>query len=253
MSERFANRIVLITGGSAGIGRAIARAFAREGAKVVVAGRSHDRLAETLALIRSDGGIATAIAADVSCSDDVSRLLAETATAYGAVDIAVNNAGTLLATGPVGDIEEKEWHSLMSINLTGVMLSMKHEIAQMRRHGGGVIINVASTIGPHKRVPNLGAYAATKAAVVALTKTAALDHIHEGIRINALSPGPIDTPSSRRPGETTADRDARIEKQVPLGRVGLLEEIAAATLYLASDDAGYLVGTDIVLDGGSTA
>lgn len=253
MSDRFANRTVLITGGSAGIGRAIAQAFAREGANVVVAGRSEDRLAETLALIRGAGGSATAITADVSCSNDVSRLLAETATTYGAVDIAVNNAGTLLAVGPVGDIDEKQWHNLVSINLTGVMLSMKHEIAQMRRHGGGVIINIASTIGPHKRVPNLGAYAATKAAVVALTRTAALDHIHEGIRINALSPGPIDTPASRRPGETTADRDARIAKQVPLGRVGRLEEVAAAALYLASDDAAFVVGTDLVLDGGSTA
>jgi NAD(P)-dependent dehydrogenase (short-subunit alcohol dehydrogenase family) len=220
---------------------------------VVVAGRSQDRLTETLALIRSEGCTATAITADMSCSDDVSRLLIETIATSGTLDIAVNNAGILLAAGPVGDIDEKQWHSLVSINLTGVVLSMKHEIAHMRRGSGGVIINMASTIGTHKRVPNLGAYAATKAAVVALTRTAALDHIREGIRINAISPGPIDTPGSYRPGETTADRDARIAKQVPLGRVGRLEEVAAAALYLASDDAGFLVGTDFVLEGGSTA
>lgn len=253
MSDRIANKIALITGGSAGIGRTIAQAFAREGAKVVVAGRSADRLAETVGLIRSEGGIATAITGDVSCADDVCRLVAETVTAYGILDIAVNNAGTLLAAGPVGDIDEQQWHSMVAVNLTGVMLSMKHEIAQMRRASGGIIINIASTIGAQKRIPGLGAYAATKAAVVALTRTAALDHVREGIRINAISPGPIDTPGSYRPGETMADRDARIAKQIPLQRVGRLEEVAAAALYLASPEAGFLVGTDLVLDGGATA
>jgi NAD(P)-dependent dehydrogenase (short-subunit alcohol dehydrogenase family) len=253
MSDRFTDKIALITGGSAGIGRAIAQAFAREGAKVVVAGRSPGSLMETVGLIRSEGGIATAITADVSCSADVFRLVAETITAYGALDIAVNNAGTLLAAGPVADIDERQWHSLVSINVTGVMLSMKHEIAQMRRASGGVIINIASTIGTHKRIPGLGAYAATKAAVIALTRTAALDHIREGIRINAISPGPIDTPGSYRPGETRVDRDARVVRQIPLARVGRLDEVAAAALYLASSEAGFLVGTDLVLDGGSTA
>jgi NAD(P)-dependent dehydrogenase (short-subunit alcohol dehydrogenase family) len=252
MSDRFANKIALITGGSAGIGRAIARAFAREGAKVVVAGRSPDPLKKTVELIRNEGGIASAITADVSHSDDVSRLVAETITTYGALDIAVNNAGTLLAAGPVGDTDPAQWHRIVSVNLTGVLLSMQHEIAQMRRNGG-TIINIASTIGTHKRVPGLGAYAATKAAVIALTRTAALDHIREGIRINAISPGPIDTPGSYRPGETSADRDARVAHQIPLQRVGRLDEIAAAALYLASPDAGFLVATDLVLDGGSTA
>jgi NAD(P)-dependent dehydrogenase (short-subunit alcohol dehydrogenase family) len=252
MSDRFGNKIALITGGSAGIGREIARAFAREGAKVVIAGRSLDPLTETVDLIRGEGGIATAIAADVSCPDDIFRLVAETVAAYGDLDIAVNNAGTLLATGPVGDIDVAQWHRIVSVNLTGVMLSMKHEIAQMRRTGG-VIINIASTIGAHKRVPGLGAYAATKAAVIALTRTAALDHIRDGIRINAISPGPIDTPGSYRPGETMVDRDARVAQQIPLQRVGRLDEVAAAALYLASPEAGFLVGSDLVLDGGSTA
>jgi NAD(P)-dependent dehydrogenase (short-subunit alcohol dehydrogenase family) len=149
---------------------------------------------------------------------------------YGSLDVAVNNAGTLTAFGPVGDVDEDQWSTLVSVNLTGILLSMKHEIAQMRRNGGGVIVNVASTLGAHMRLAGLGAYVATKAAVSALTRNDALDHIREGIRINAVSPGPADTPMSYRPGEAKTDRDARLREQLPAGRAGTLDEIAAAVL-----------------------
>ncbi|HEU5420211.1 MAG TPA: glucose 1-dehydrogenase [Streptosporangiaceae bacterium] len=253
MNTRFTSKNVLITGGGTGIGRAIALAFAREDATVIVAGRSAEPLSQTVKLITDGGGRATAITADVTRSDDVAALVAGAAAAYGSLDVAVNNAGTLTAFGPVGDIDEDQWSELVSVNLTGTLLSMKHEIAYMRRHGGGAIVNVASSLGAHMRLAGLGAYVATKAAVSALTRNAALDHIGDRIRINAISPGPADTPMSARPGETQADRDARMREQLPAGRVASLDEVAAAALYLASPEAGFLVGTDLVIDGGATA
>lgn len=165
----------------------------------------------------------------------------------------MNCAGTLTALGSVGDIDERRWMTQLEVNVTGTFLSMKHEIAHMRRAGGGVIVNVASTLGSHRRVPGMGAYVTTKAAVSALTRNAAIDHAADAIRINAISPGPIDSPMSYRPGETRADRDTRINQQLPIGRVGTLEEVAAAVLYLASPEAGFLIGADLVLDGGAAA
>jgi NAD(P)-dependent dehydrogenase (short-subunit alcohol dehydrogenase family) len=253
MTDRFTGKTVLVTGAGRGIGRTTALAFARGGASVVVAGRSIEPVTETAKLIEADGGRATALAADVTRSADIARLVAQTTAAYGRLDIAVNNAGILTAAGPVGDVAEDQWSQLVAVNLSGVLLCMKHEIAQMRRNGGGVIINVSSVLGAHLRLSGLGAYIATKAAVSALTRNAALDHIREGIRINAVSPGPADTPMSYRPGETRGDRDARMQNQLPAGRVATLDEIAAAVLYLASPEAGFIVGTDLVVDGGAAA
>jgi NAD(P)-dependent dehydrogenase (short-subunit alcohol dehydrogenase family) len=253
MNARFTSKNVLVTGGGGGIGRAIARAFAREGAAVVVAGRSGEQLNQTVSLITDDGGRATAITADVTRSSEVASLVAGTVAAYGRLDVAVNNAGALTAFGPVGEIDEDQWSALVAVNLTGTLLSMKHEIACMRRHGGGAIVNVASSLGAHMRLAGLGAYVATKAAVSALTRNAALDHIGDGIRINAVSPGPADTPMSFRPGENQAGRDARMREQLPAGRVASLDEISAAVLYLASPEASFIVGTDLVIDGGATA
>lgn len=253
MTARFTDKVALVTGGGTGIGQAVARAFAREGAAVVVAGRTRGSLDTTVKLIEDEGGRASAVAADVTRSADLARLVAETTGRYGALDIAVNSAGILTAVGPVGDIDEAQWHHLVAVNLTGTLLSMKHEIAHMRANGGGVIVNIASNLGAHARRAGLGAYVATKAAVSALTRNAALDHIREGIRINSVSPGPTDTEMSLRPGESPADRADRLAAQLPVGRVGTLDEIAAAVLYLASPDAGFAVGTDLVFDGGAAA
>ncbi|MFC6879498.1 MULTISPECIES: SDR family NAD(P)-dependent oxidoreductase [Actinomadura] len=253
MTARFPGRTALVTGGGSGIGQDVARAFAREGARVVVAGRSPRSLERTVARIEAEGGHATAIPTDVTDSAQVARLVAATVRHHGGLDIAVNAAGLLTAAGPVGDIDEDEWATLIAVNLTGTMVSMKHQIASMRRNGGGAIVNLSSTLGAHVRVPGTGAYGATKAAVSALTRNAALDHVHEGIRVNAVSPGPIDTAMSYNPGETRADRDERYARQLPAGRVGALEEVTAAVLYLASPQAAFLVGADLVIDGGAAA
>ncbi len=253
MNSRFSGKTALVTGGGGGIGRAVAQTFAQEGAAVVVAGRSLEPLAQTVKLIENDGGRAIAVTADVTRSPDVESLVATAVAAFGGLDIAVNSAGTLTALGPVADIDEQQWEPMLSVNLTGVLLSMKHEIAHMRKARSGTVINIASRLGAHQRVAGLGAYVATKAAVSALTRNAALDHAGDGIRINAISPGPFDTSMSLRPGETPAERDDRIGRQLPAGRVGSLDEIAAAVLYLASPEAGFVIGTDFVIDGGSGA
>lgn len=252
MSLRFTGKVALVTGGGSGIGRAAALAFAREGAAVVVAGRNPQPLAETVELIEAAGGQGSAVTADVSNSEDVARLVTTAVERHGGLHVAFNNAG-VLATGTVADFDEQDWDKVMAINLTGVWLSMKHEIAHMRAHGGGVIVNTSSNLGSHLRIPALGAYAASKAAVSTLTRTAALEYIGEGIRINAISPGPIETTMSLRPGETEAERAERMRETLPAGRTGSLDEAAAAVVWLASPESGFTVGHDLVLDGGASA
>ncbi|MER7757667.1 glucose 1-dehydrogenase [Kitasatospora sp. NPDC097643] len=253
MTTRFADTAVLVTGGGSGIGRAIALAFAAEGARVAVAGRSAGPLAETVDLIERAGGKAVALTGDVTDTGDAARLVRETVEQFGGLDVAVNNAGVLGGLGPVADIDEAEWQRVIDVNLTGTWLAMKHQIAHMRAHGGGAIVNVASNVGTHLRIPGLGAYAASKAAVTALTRAAARDHIADGVRINLVSPGPVETDMSTRPGESTVDKAARMRTAVPAGRAGAVTEIAAAVLHLASPEAAFTVGADLVLDGGVTA
>lgn len=252
MTARFHNKIVLVTGGGTGIGRATALAFAREHATVVVAGRTAERLAETVELTEADGGKADAIAADVTQPDQIARLVHETVDRHGGLHIAVNNAGILGTPSALADLEDDIWATMLATNMTGIWLSMKHEIAHMRTHGGGNIVNVASTIGTHMTLPGLGAYAATKAAVSTLTRTAAKECIRAGIRINAVSPGPVDTPMSRFPGESDPERDARLAEVLPIGRVAATAEIAAAVLWLASTNSSFVVGHDLVIDGAGT-
>ncbi|OXM61766.1 glucose 1-dehydrogenase [Amycolatopsis vastitatis] len=250
MGVRFTGKVVLVTGGGSGIGRATARAFAAEGATVVVAGRNEQRLASA---VKEIGGDASAVTVDVTDSADVARMVETIVARHGGLHVAFNNAGILGEPAPAADLREDVFDAVIATNLTGTWLCLKHEVAHMRAHGGGAIVNMASNIGAHRRRPDLAAYAASKAAVTALTKAAALDHIAEGVRINAVSPGATDTDMSRRPGETDADRAARLKDAIPLGRVGATAEVAAAVLWLASDEAAFTVGHDLVVDGGATA
>ncbi|QOV38492.1 glucose 1-dehydrogenase [Streptomyces ferrugineus] len=251
---RFTDRTVLVTGGGSGIGRGIARAFAAERAQVVVAGRRPEPLAQTVRLVEEAGGKALAVTADVSRADDVRAAVAAAVDRFGSLDVAVNNAGVFRGGQPLAELSEADWRDQLDINLTGVFLALRAEIRQMRSQpAGGAIVNIASTFGAHTRHPGAAAYAATKAAVSILTRGAALDHIRDGVRINAVSPGAVDTPMSLRPGEQETDRADRARATLPLGRVSTTDEVAAAVLYLASDDASSVVGTDLVVDSGATA
>ncbi len=250
MGARFAGNVVLVTGGSSGIGRETARAFAADGATVVVAGRDEQRLAAT---VKEIGGDASAVTVDVTDSGDVARMVETVVARHGGLHVAVNNAGILGSPAPAADLDEDGFGAVLATNVTGTWLCVKHEVAHMRAHGGGAIVNIASNIGAHGRLPNMAAYAASKAAVSALTRTAARDHIADRVRINAVSPGATDTDMSRRPGETDADRAERLKGAIPLGRVGATAEVAAAVLWLASDEAAFTVGHDLVVDGGATA
>jgi NAD(P)-dependent dehydrogenase (short-subunit alcohol dehydrogenase family) len=249
----FAGRVVLVTGGGSGIGRAAARAFARHGARVLVAGRDGTRLAETVRHITNDGGLASACPADVTRPVEVAGLVETAVSRYGGLHVAINAAGVVGPRQRIAEVDEADWSALVATNLTGVWLCMKHEIGHMRAHGGGVIVNVASNMGTQVRMPGMAGYAATKAAVVALTRTAAREYVRDGVRINAISPGLTDTAMTLIDGEDRATRDARLAPHLPLRRLASPEEIAATVLWLAGDEAAYAVGTDLIIDGGISA
>ncbi|WP_338696260.1 glucose 1-dehydrogenase [Streptomyces sp. Q6] len=251
---RFTGRTALVTGAGSGLGRAIALALAAEGASVVVAGRTAAPLAQTVALIEAAGGTALAHPTDVTRADEVRTLVRTAVERFGSLDVAVNSAGVFRGGGPVADLSAEDWRTLLDVNVTGVLHALQAEVAQMRTQpGGGAIVNISSNLGPHKSRAGIAGYGASKAAVSALTRGAALDHIADGVRINAVSPGPSDTAMSLLPGESADGRAARMKEASPLGRVSTTDEIAAAVLYLASSDAASVVGADLVIDGGAAA
>jgi len=249
----FTNSVALVTGATSGIGRATAVAFAREGAKVVVSGRRETEGNQTVALIRKAGGDATFVKTDVASEADVAALVAKTLSTYGRLDAAFNNAGVEGRPGPIHEQTVENYHHTMNANVLGVVLSLKHEIAAMLKHGGGAIVNnssVAGLIG----FPGVAIYAASKHAVLGLTKSTALEYATQGIRINAVSPGGIETPMfDRFAGGAGTEARAQIAAMHPIGRAGQPEEIAEAVLWLCSDKASFVTGQSLAVDGGWTA
>ncbi|MFF8844819.1 SDR family NAD(P)-dependent oxidoreductase [Streptomyces sp. NPDC015127] len=246
MTARFTGKVALVTGGGSGTGRATALAFAREGATVVVAGREPRDLRETVALIEKEGGTADAVMADVTHGMDVIRLVKSTVERHGGLHIAFNNACWVPHPHMLAETCEAVWGEVLSTNLTGVWLLMKHEIAHMRENGGGVIVNHSTNVSVNGRRLGFGAYASTKAALSALTRTAAQEHIGEGIRINSISPGDVEATNGR------AEWEEHVKTSAPAGRVARTEEIADTVAWLASSESKFVVGHDLVLDGGVT-
>jgi NAD(P)-dependent dehydrogenase (short-subunit alcohol dehydrogenase family) len=248
---RFNGKSVLVTGAGSGIGRATALAFAAEGARLLVSDVDESSARATAVAARELGVEAESIRADVSRAADCVAMVDLAVKRFGRLDVAFNNAGINIHAAPIAEIDEGEWQRIVGINLTGVFLCMKYEIAAMKRTGGGAIVNTAS-VGGLIGTAGVTAYCATKHGVVGLTKSAALDHIKDGIRINAVCPG-----GTRTAMLTEWFKDPEVERAAlagtPIGRMAEPAEIARSVLFLASEEASFMVGHALVADGGLTA
>jgi len=243
--------VVLITGGLSGIGRAAAVAFAKKGAKVVVAGRRDEAGWALIEGLRSFGSEAEFVNADVRKEDDVRAMVDKTVARFGRIDVAVNNAGTEGQVGPITDQTAESFAATFETNVLGVVLSMKHEVRAMQAQGSGSIINVSSTYG-HAGAAFASIYVGAKHAVEGITKSVALEVAKSGVRVNAVAPGPTDTGMLTR-FTGTAENKAALVTQVPLGRLGLSEEVADGIVFLGSDEAKFVTGHVLNVDGGHTA
>lgn len=251
MSE-WKEKVALVTGGSTGIGRATAVAFAREGARVVVADVNQAEGEETVSRIRAAGGEALFVRADVSRSAEVKALVERTLATYGRLDCAFNNAGIEGVMIPTVECTEENWDRVIAVNLTSAFLCMKHELAHMLKVGRGSIVNCASIAGL-VGFPNAPAYVASKHGMVGLTRTAALETAKSGIRVNAICPGVVRTPMVDRATHGDPAIEAAFVASQPIGRMGNPEEIASAVLFLCSDAASFITGQAIAADGGWVA
>jgi NAD(P)-dependent dehydrogenase (short-subunit alcohol dehydrogenase family) len=258
MAKGIAGKTVFVTGGASGIGKTTAIAFAKEGAKVAVAtDKNISGAEETLRLIREAGGEGIFIKCNVAIEQEVEEAVSKTVEIFGRLDLAFNNAGVgpdgkRVPVLPLADLTEEIWDKTIDVNLKGAFFCMKHEVRQMIRQGqGGAIVNTAS-IGGLKFIPNFGAYAASKSGLIGLTKTAALEYAVNGIRINVICPGPTGG-TLLMENISSCNPEQGLEKGIPMGRIAATEEIANAALWLCSDDASFITGQALSVDGGITA
>lgn len=249
--RRFESKIVLVTGGTSGLGREVALAFAREGARVTVTGRRRPAGEETVELLRAAGGEGRFVQADVASEADAAAMVRACVDAFGGMDYACNNAGIEGGGAiPTAEYDKKVWDNVIATNLTGVFLSMKHELPAMLARGGGVIVNMSAVAG-FRGSRRVGvAYVASKHGLHGLTRTTALEYAHQGIRVHAVCPAVIRTPMS----DATLLKDPAARQRVlgmhPVGRVGEPNDVSALVLYLCSDQATFMTGTLIPVDGG---
>lgn len=250
MEAEFKSKVAIVTGGSFGIGRATALAFAKKGAKVVVVDWKENT--ETIDLIKKYGGDALFIKCDVSKSSDVKAMISTTIVTFGRLDYAFNNAGIEGESAPTQDCSEENWDKTIGVNLKGIWLCMKYEIAEMLKHGKGAIVNCSSVAGL-VGFAGLPAYVASKHGVIGLTKTAALEYAKDGIRVNAVCPGVIKTAMMDRLTGEKKEAEEKFISLEPMARMGKPEEIANAVVWMCSDEASFVTGHAMAIDGGFVA
>lgn len=250
--NRLQNKVAIVTGASTGIGRATARLFAAEGAKLVVAARRQAELDSLVAEITASGGEAVALAGDVQ-SESFNKALVDLAISrFGRLDVAFNNAGTLGAMGPTDGIEADAWNQTLAVNLTSAFLGAKYQIPAMAAHGGGSVIFTSTFVGYSGAFPGMAAYAASKAGLIGLTQALATEYGPRGVRVNAVLPGAVETEMYHTANDT-ADKQGFINNMHALKRAGQPDELAKAVLFLASDDSSFVTGTASLVDGGLSA
>lgn len=252
MEKIFENKVVIVTGGSFGIGKATAIAFAKRGAKVVIADWVEDKEQETIKEIKALGGEVLFVKCDVSKNNDVKEMIEKTIETFGRLDYAFNNAGIEGASAPTHECTEENWEKTIGVNLKGVWLCMKYEIMQMMKLGKGAIVNNASIAGL-VGFPDIPAYVASKHGVIGLTKNAALEYAKSGIRVNVVCPGVIKTPMIDRFTGKNKKVEKQFESMEPIGRLGQPEEVAEAVVWLCSDASSFITGDAIPVDGGWVA
>jgi NAD(P)-dependent dehydrogenase (short-subunit alcohol dehydrogenase family) len=246
--KRFESKVVLVTGGSSGIGKATAEAFAREGAKVVVSARREKEGVEVVKGIQAAGGTAKFVRADVAIDSEVKALIDQTVAAYGGLDVLFNNAGIEGKNGPIASFEAKDIDETFGVNVRGLLLATKYALPHLIRSKGNIVNNgsVVADIG----FPNAAIYSATKGAVHALTRSTAIEFIGQGVRVNAVAPGPIVTDMAARLFGSEAQMRELFKTRIPTGAPGEVQDIAEAVLYLASSEARFVVGQVLLVDGG---